>query len=306
MSKSHYVTVGALVVLGGIAVWQFMEISALKEANASLMQQAKAGPSLAKSPVLSGPEKMGKAGAAGTPGGTEGAENPEAAARTAEETARAAQFRKMRQMDRVQRQDAKILALTTKLNLTPEQAAAVRAALEKGSAERDAIRDAGDERRRAGTPDSDEKRRADMATFAAIETAQEANITAGMSADQLAAYSEYKTEQKQSTVESQANRQLGDLSNKFSLTEEQKEAAFQYYAAQEQDNGFDPARLAAEGADMRTVFEQRQKQQLEAMKQILTPEQFELFNTQEEQRSTMFREMTPGGPVGGPGGPRRP
>ena len=270
-----------------------MEISELKEANVVLHHQVKEAPVRAMGAVVSSGGMNAKpAGDKETPV----RENAGVADQTPEQAARSAQFRKMRMMDRAQRQDAKILALTTKLNLTPEQQAAVRAALEKGSADRDAIRDAGDERRRAGTADTEEKRRADRATVAAIETTQEQSIVAGMSADQLAAYSEYQTEQKQATVESRANQQLGDLANKFSLTEEQKEAAFQYFAGQEEENGFNPARTAAAGGDSRTIFEQRQKEQLEALKQILTPEQFELYSAQQAQRSAMFGEMTPGGP----------
>lgn len=293
MSKFHSLTLGGVLLLGALASWQFMEISELKRANIALSQQL---PETSSTTVAAG------ASSGGVQPATEGerektaAENPVALAQTPEQAARAAQFRKMRMMDRTQRHDAKILALTTKLNLTSEQQAAVRAALEKGSAERDAIRDAADERRRAGKVDTEEKRQADRVTVAAIETTQEEKITAGMSADQLAAYSAYQTEQKQATVESRANQQLGDLANKFSLTEEQKEAAFQFFAGQEEQNGFDPARLAAGGGDIRTLFEQRQKEQLEALKQILTPAQFELYSAQQAQRSAIFGDMTPGGP----------
>ena len=39
-----------------------------------------------------------------------------------------------------------------------------------------------------------------------------------------------------------------------------------------------------------------QKEQLEALKQILTPAQFELYSAQQAQRSAIFGDMTPGGP----------
>jgi hypothetical protein len=78
----------------------------------------------------------------------------------------------MREMDRKQRQDAKLLALTTKLNLTTEQQAAIRAALEKGSADRDALREAGEVRRRSGTRDTEEVRREDRTKYAEAEATQ--------------------------------------------------------------------------------------------------------------------------------------
>ena len=297
MFKFNSLTLGAVVLLGGLALWQFLEISELKKSNAALSQQVQTAP---VTTMTSAAFPAAKNAGPVLDKEMTATESPSAAAQTPEQAARSAQFKKMRVMDRTQRHDAKILALTTKLNLTPEQQTAVRSALEKGSAERDAIRDAADGRRRAGKVDTEEQRQGNVAEVARIEANQEETIVAGMSGDQLAAYSAYQTEQKQATVESRANQQLGDLTNKFSLTEEQKEAAFQFFAGQEEEQGSDPALITAAGAAARTVFEQRLQTQLEGMKQILTPEQFELYSAQQAQRSAMFGDMTPGGPRGRP------
>ena len=294
MSKINSLTVGGVVLLGVLAGWQFFEISRLKEANAALSQQAQFASAGTMATDSSFDERAtnSESGKAVIIANTE----TRAAEITQEQTARSAQFKKMRMMDRTQRHDAKILALTTKLNLTSEQQSAVREALEKGSADRDAIRDAADVRRRAGKQDTDEQRQADWVSVAAIETAQEEKIATGMSADQLAAYAAYQTEQKQVTVEGQANQQLADLANKFSLSEEQKEAAFQYFASQEAENETIQARAVAAGGDLRALFEQRQKEHQAGMKLILTPEQFKLYSAQQDQRSAVFGGMTPRGP----------
>lgn len=300
MTRNQYLFLSAFLLLGAFAAWQAVQIHALRETNALLTSQTKTLVVAEKSePPPPGGQARRPEGGRG-PGNGDRREGGGAAnaKEEADRLAREARFKEMRTMDRTQRIDARILNLKTKLNLTPEQETAIRTAMEKGSTDRDALRESMDARRRAGTEDTDKTRQADAAKFAASEADQEKAITAGMSDEQLTAYEAYKTEQKATQVEAQANRQLNDLQNKLSLTDDQKDAAFQFYAAQEQ-NGFDPGKIAAEGGDPAKYFEERQKTALEAMKQILTPEQYELYSKQEEERSTMFRN---GGGFGGPRG----
>lgn len=301
MTRNQYLILTAFLLLGALAAWQAVQIHALREANAALTAQTKTLVIADKSePSPPGGQARRPEGGRG-PGGNRREGAPGTAANATEEAdrlAREARFKEMRAMDRTQRIDARILNLKTKLNLTPEQETAVRAAMEKGSLDRDALREAMDARRRSGEEETDKTRQANAAKFAASEAEQEKAITATMSDEQLTAYEAYKTEQKATQVEAQANRQLNDLQSKLSLTDEQKDAAFQFYADQEQ-NGFDPGKIIAEGGDPAKYFEERQKTTLEAMKQILTPEQYELYSKQEEERSTMFRN---GGGFGGPRG----
>lgn len=294
MTRTQWLTFGGIAVLAVTVLWQFKRLSDMQQANSALRDQVSEAAGRLEAGRTPGERN---AGAPTPPGGS-----PERTGSRPDDPAkseREAKFRKMRELDRQQRHDAKILALTTKLNLTTEQQAVIRAALGKGSAERDALRDAGESRRRTGTRDTEEKRREDMAKFAAIDAAQEAAIAGSLSAEQLASYSEYQTEQKLTTIENRANQQLGDLLSRFSLSEDQKDAAFQFFAKQEEESGFEPARIAALGGDFMQLFEQRQKDKLEALKQILTPEQYALYSTQEEQRSATFRNMVPGGQPGG-------
>lgn len=312
MTKSHYAMLTVIAGLSGVCVWQAMSLSQLRSDNASLGTQIK---SIASGPRPSGSDPAAKNGksASATDDGTFASKNvaspedPAAAAAEKERLAREARFREMRTLDRTQRADAKILALKTKLNLTPEQEKVIREAMAKASETRDALREAGEARRRANgdKPESDEVRKAEMAKFAATETDQEAAITAAMSPEQLTAYEEYKTEQKANQVEARANQQLNELQNKLALTPEQKDAAFQFYAQQEQ-TGFDPGQIMAQGGDVQKAFEERQKATLEGMQSILTPEQYELYSKQEEERATLFRNAGGFGGFGrGPGGPPR-
>lgn len=299
MTKSSSLMLTAIVLLASLAAWQALQLQQMQDTNRALSTQVKtflsvplsakpAGPPGAK-PTDAPPSDALVSRAVPVPG----QETPEAAA---ERAARDARFQEMRLLDRAQRADAKILALKTKLNLTPEQETAVRAAMAKASATRDALRTAGDARRRAGGPPEDEKtRQQEMAKFAATETDQETAIAAGLTEEQAAAYTDYKAELKQTQVESRANQQLNDLQNKLSLTAEQKDAAFQFYAQQEQ-NGFDPGAIAAQGGDVQKAFEERLQTTLAGMKTILTLEQYELYSKQEQERATLFRN------AGGPGG----
>lgn len=286
------------ILLGAVVVWQFRRISEMERTTSALLARD-AAPASPAATDGTGREMGSMDRRTGPPGGQPPGEPPD---RKSRNTEREAKFRAFRELERKQRLDAKILALTTKLNLTPEQQTAIRAALEKGNAERDALREAGFSRRDAGgKDDTEEVRRAEMAKFAAVDAAQEQAIAAGLSAEQLQAYTDYKTEQKQNSIENQANRQLGDLLKNFSLSEDQKDAAFQVYAKQAKDNPFEPDRIAAMGGDIRKIFEQQQKSELEAFKRILTPDQYELYKTQQEQRSSAFRSLTPGaGPGSGP------
>ena len=304
ITKSHYILIAAPAGFSGLAAWQALQLSELRETNQALTAQAKTFISLAPSATAAVPGSRNKKVKpdADFASRTETPPAEKTSAAEAERAARDARFKEMRSLERTQRIDAKILALKSKLNLTPEQEVAIRAVMEKGSSDREALREAMDARRRAGraTEDTDTTRQEAMAKFAAAEAAQETAITAAMSEDQLAAYDAYKAEQKQTQVESRANQQLNDLQNKLSLTAEQKDAAFQFYAQQEQ-TGFRPGQIAAQGGDVQKAFEERQKTMLEGMQAILTPEQYELYSKQEEELSALFRN---GGGFGGFGGPR--
>lgn len=298
MSKTHILTLTALIAMTCVAASQWLRNHSLSETNTALQKQISVL-SAAPLPTPAPGEERRRSGnppdaapAASAPAPVAANGNPSDPGRAERE----ARFREMRTMERTQRIDARLLALRTKLNLTPDQETTLRAAMEKGSADREALRQSMWNRPPAENPEAEERRRReDGEKFAASDAAQEEAVTTAMSPEQLTAYGEYRTEQRQQEVETRANQQLGDLQGRLSLTEEQKESAFQYFAQQAQS--FDPREVMAQGGDMRAAFEAQQKAQLEAMSRILTAEQYGLYSKQEEQRAAMWRNAAP--PPGG-------
>lgn len=288
MKKPTLILSGLCLALAAFSAWQWQQLNALREENAGLSGKVKKAAVTARAtgplsrpaegtrrPEIAGADTAAKAAAA-MPG------RPEP---TAEERAR---FQKMRDVRRAQRIESRLLALGTALNLTPNQKAAVQAALEKGSSERDALREAGFS---SGKPPSPEQ-------FAASEKAQEDAILATLTSDQLGAYSEYKDAEKQTRAETRASQQLNELQSSLSLTAAQKDAAYQLFA----DQAIAPA---ATSADPAKAWEEQRAATLAAMSEILSPEQYELYQKQEAERVKLFGNRGPGGPGGPPpgGGP---
>ena len=278
------------MALAALSAWQWQQLSALREENAGLGTRVKKLTASVRtvSPVIASRNSEAPRGGE-TAGGT--AENGNATGppgrpeRTPEERAR---FQKMREMQRSQRIESRLLALTTALNLTPKQREIIQAALEKGSSERDAIREAAFTSGKPPTPDQ----------FAASEKAQEDALLASLTSDQLGAYTQYKETEKQNRAETRANQQLNELQNSLSLTADQKDAAYQLFASQ----ALNPA-TPAEGSDQAKAWEEQRQATLSAMEKILTPEQYELYQKQDAQRTEVFGNRGPGGPGGGgPGG----
>jgi hypothetical protein len=297
--SNKYVHLTAFVALAAFSFWQWAQGRSLQQSNADLMTQVKVlTAATATMPPASAADRRAP-GAPASPPAPEAALAAAASAlpaRSPEDVAREARFREFRQVDRAQRVDSRILALKTNVNISPAQETVIRAAMAKGSQDRDALRESSGSRTRGTEEEERERRRQDGVQFAAIDAAQEAAITASLSAEQLTAYEEQKTAQRKTEVENQANRQLGDLQNRLTLTEEQKDAVFQQFA--EQAQSFDWRETMAQGTDMQVAMEEQLKLQLEAMQQILTPEQYELYQKQEEERAGMFRNggfAPPGG-----------
>ena len=298
MSKTQTVTAGVAVLFIGLSAWQWMELKALREENGALNTAVK---KFSVTPLrMAAPEAP--AGRGG-PGGGEGGRRPrggggEGAEARADRTGgqgpspeQRARFQEMRATQRLQRIDARILALKTKMNLTPEQETVIREAMAKSGAERDALREAAFTSGNAPDP----------ALFAANEAAQEAAIQAAFTPEQQESYAAYKEEEAQNRIETAATRQLTDLQSTLMLSEEQKDLAFQAFAKLAQE----PREAPGADADPVKAREARQAALLSEMESILTPEQYTLYQKQEEQRA-QFRG--PGGPGGGgpPPGPPPP
>jgi hypothetical protein len=295
MKKPTIVLSVLSLLLTGVAAWEWQQLSGLRDENdllhakvrklssaTKLVASSPRGPDTARE---SAPARPGEKGEAAT-----ASQGPSGPGRTPEERAR---FQKMREVQRAQRIESRLLSLSTKLNLTPAQKEAVQAALEKGSKDREALREAAFNNT-DGKPPGAEK-------FAASEKAQEDAILAALTPEQLTAYDEYKQAEKQTRVETRASQQLNELQSSLSLTAEQKDAAFQLFAEQAQTSTVGPA--APGDTEAAKAREAQHQATLTAMEKILTPEQFELYQKQDAQRTELFGNRGPGGPPPGGGPP---
>jgi hypothetical protein len=130
------------VLLAALAGWQWHQLDALREENGELAAKVRKAGAAAKMPPVAGraAEKGGGFPSVRGAGGEKTVSSrPGVPERTPEERER---FQKIREVQRAQRIESRLLALNTKLNLTPAQKEAVQAILEKGSKEREALREA--------------------------------------------------------------------------------------------------------------------------------------------------------------------
>ena len=131
----------------------------------------------------------------------------------------------------------------------------------------------------------------------------DAMVVAQLTPEQQQAYAVFQAEQKANKVEIKANKELARLQNSMSLSPEQKDKAFNVFselASAELENPVSPfASLAmmngAPSMKDQPGFEQikaeadrfkaSQQNRLAAMKEVLSPEQFQIYETQAQQGS---------------------
>jgi hypothetical protein len=197
----------------------------------------------------------------------------------------------LREMQRDQRIESRILALTTRLNLAPQQVTAIRQAMNKADRDRAALRQNEAVRRRAGTNDP-AAMAADLAGFASIQESQEAGIATALSAEQLAAYEQYRQEYQQAQASIWANQQVGTLQTMLDLTEQQQDSVYQLLSRQAA--GYDVSETLAQGGEAAKAFEEQSLADLPAtlqgMQQILTAQQLQLYQTQMQQRAALMQK----------------
>ena len=131
----------------------------------------------------------------------------------------------------------------------------------------------------------------------------DAKVIELLTPEQQQAYAAFQAEQKANKVEVKANKELAKLQNSMSLSAEQKDRAFSVFsqlAAAEWENPVSPFAAmavmnAATSLKEHPGFEQlkneaerfkvAQQKRLAAMKEILSPEQYQIYETQSQQGS---------------------
>jgi RNA polymerase sigma factor (sigma-70 family) len=190
---------------------------------------------------------------------------------------------------RLQR-EARLIALADRLGLDENQISIIAAAHEKADADRKALWEAS---RAAGKPPPDKS------GFDAIVKAQEATISSVLGPDQQEAYGEFLAEEEQNRQEIFANRLLGEMQGRLHLNAEQKDRLFAVFAAQ----------AATEGDPGPWAWAQTLKEgQVDNLREILSADQFRLWEQRVERWNQFFRPDKPPGdkPPDGKTGDRPP
>lgn len=161
--------------------------------------------------------------------------------------------------------DERVAALKTRLNLDDAQTAKVRTLLESGDEEEDMLSKviAGESSLPPAAGEA-AKKRAEL----------EGQISALLKPDQVAAYGEFRQEQRENRVEVATGREMTRLQQSLTLSPGQKDQVYEALgtiATGEEERGdtgisIDPSVLKA-----------RRQARLDALKPILTPEQYEAY-----------------------------
>jgi cell division protein FtsB len=174
----------------------------------------------------------------------------------------------------------KLLMLKSRLHLTPEQEAAVKAAM-----------------------DEEAKRMEDMFAGgkfdpAAMAKQQGANsvdktLDSILTPDQKAIYKQIQDDEKSSAAETMATMEMNQVAPVLGLSDAQKD---QVYSAlyQVQTNMTDPnwiKNIAATGSDPMAVMEAQAKAKEDALAKILTPDQMATYQQQVQNQMEMVKSM---------------
>jgi RNA polymerase sigma factor (sigma-70 family) len=185
---------------------------------------------------------------------------------------------------RLQR-EARLTALVDQLGLDEEQVGEIAAAMEQADADRKQLWDSAG----PGKPPPDK------GAMDAISRAQDDAIAAVITPEQEAAYAAFCAEEEQNRQEIFANRLLGDMQGKLHLSVEQKDRLFALFFSLAQA-GSDPGPWA--------WSQVLQEGQVEKLKEVLTADQFRLWEQRIEAWNREFRpDKTSGGKPSGETGP---
>lgn len=165
--------------------------------------------------------------------------------------------------------EQRMFLLQSRLKLDPDQAKAIKAAMDADNqARRDAFRQA----RQNGTPP-------DPAALAAANNLDKA-MTSMLSPSQQVQYQQLQTDEKQARAESAATTQIDNMMPLLQLSDDQKEKAMNALY-QQQLSAPDPGSLAGNPNPMAAMAQQGATIQ-NAMKQVLSPDQFALYQQNEQ------------------------
>jgi hypothetical protein len=181
-----------------------------------------------------------------------------------------------------QQLEGKLRQMKTKLNLSPEQEQSIRGILEQQFGAGQAMA----EKMFSGKATADDVTAATQAPVNPID-----QIKALLSPEQQTAYDEVQTEEKRNHSRLIANSELLQMQGALGLTQEQQDSVFKalYAATEEQFGGLtaDPAKVM----DFRGNLDRK----LNALKGVLTDEQFKAYEDMQQQQLKLIEAMLPQG-----------
>ena len=175
--------------------------------------------------------------------------------------------------------DERVAALRARLNLDDAQTAKVRALLESRDEEEDMLSKViSGESTLPPAAGETARKRSDL----------EARISALLKPDQAASYAEFRQEQRENRIEVATGREMTRLQQSLTLSPAQKDQVYQALGAiatSEEERGDTGISIDPE------VIKARRQSRLDALKPILTPEQYEAY----ERSSAWMLDMQGGG-----------
>jgi hypothetical protein len=179
-----------------------------------------------------------------------------------------------------QQLEAKVAALKTRLGLTAEQETAIREILAKQMGLGSQIA----EKMMKGELSQEE-----LQKLAKDKPNQKDQIKSVLTAEQVKEYDAYETEEKNRMARLVANAELMQMQSQLQLDEAQQDKVFAVIAEQTQ------LQLDAKESDPMAALDFRGQaaKKAEAMKEVLTPEQFERYQKFQEQQLKLIEAFMP-------------
>lgn len=180
-----------------------------------------------------------------------------------------------------QQAEGKIAAMKAKLNLTPEQEVDIRRIMTSQMSRGTEL---------AQKMMKGELTKEEMEKMGKQPLGEDAQIKALLTPGQVTAYDEYQKEEKTRMTRLVANSELMQMQSSLQLNEEQQDKVFTVLAEQAQTL-FDP-----KGSNFGSGFDVLRDQaakKAEALRGVLTPDQFERYQKFQEQQMRMIEAFMP-------------
>jgi len=184
-----------------------------------------------------------------------------------------------------QHEEEQLLLLESRLHLTPDQIAAVKAAMDD-----EAKRGEEMAAKMFSTGKIDPQAMADLKSQKSVDQ----TLDAILSPDQKAAYAQMKTDQKNSAAETMASVQMDQLAPLLQLNDSQKDQVYSALAQEQidtQDPNWIKANVPNGGTDPMAVMDAQAKAKEDALAKILTPDQLATYHQQAQSQLDMQKAM---------------